>query len=109
NTFGGKIYTAPQSGNAPFLQLYVNTKVFKNAGLTNKDGSVKLPRTWDDVGRAADTIVKKSGGSVAGIGFGNSAGTILPFWLDILVRAAGSPGGAVFATGGQDLRTGKYS
>src|SRR5215831_2426844 len=56
NTFGGKIYSAPFSGNSPFLQLYVNTKVFKNAGLTNKDGSVKMPKTWDDVTRAADTI-----------------------------------------------------
>lgn len=109
NSFGGKIYTAPFGGHSPFLQLYVNNKVFKNAGLTNKDGSVKLPKTWDDVTRAADTIVKKSGGSVAGLGFGNGAGTILTFWLDMFVRAAGSPGGAVFATGGQDGRTGKYS
>jgi ABC-type glycerol-3-phosphate transport system substrate-binding protein len=109
NTFGGQIYSAPFSGHSPFLQLYVNTKVFKSAGLTNKDGSVKVPRTWDDVTRAADMIVKKSGGTVSGLGFGNGGGNILPFWLDLFIRAAGSPGGAVFATGGQDSRTGKYS
>jgi ABC-type glycerol-3-phosphate transport system substrate-binding protein len=109
NSFGGKIYTAQFAGNSPFLQLYVNTKVFKDAGLTNKDGSVKLPTTWDDVTRAADTIVKKSSGGVAGLGFGNGAGNILTFWLDMFVRAAGSPGGAVFGTGGMDGRTGKYS
>ncbi|TMC12088.1 MAG: extracellular solute-binding protein [Chloroflexi bacterium] len=109
NTFAGKIYSAPFSGNSPFLQLYVNSKVFKDAGLTNRDGSVKVPKTWDDITRAADTIVKKSGGSVAGLGFGNGGGNILTFWLDLLVRAAGSPGGAVFAVGGQDLRTGRYS
>ena len=109
NTFGGKIYSAPFNGQSPFLQLYLNTRVFRNAGLTNRDGSVKLPRTWDDVTRAADTIVRKSGGAVAGLGFGNGAGSILQFWLDVFVRAAGTPGGAVFAVGGQDMRTGKYS
>jgi ABC-type glycerol-3-phosphate transport system substrate-binding protein len=53
---------------------------------------------------AAETINKKSNGSVYGLGFGNSSFDILGWWCDVMVRPAGSPGGS----GGQDLRTGKY-
>lgn len=105
NVNGGKVYTAPFSGNAPSFQLFVNTKVFKEAGLTDKHGNVKLPKTWDDVTHAAETIVKKSNGTTYGLGFGNSSFAILPWWTDVFVRAAGAPGGS----GGQDLRTGKFT
>lgn len=113
NVFGGKTYTAPLSGNGPLLQLYINTAVFKAAGLTNSNGSVKIPKTWDDVSSYASTITKKSGGSVFGLGFGNSV-PILNWWVDLFVRGAGSPSGAFGATGGGwmdglDLRTGKYT
>lgn len=104
NTFGGKTYTAPFSGNGAGLQLYVHAGVFKKYGLTNKDGSVKLPQTWDDVTRFARTITQKSGGAVYGIGFGQAA-SILSWWVDVFTRPAGSPGGM----GGRDLRTGKYT
>src|SRR2546430_3933687 len=91
-----------------------NTRVFENAGLVNKDGSVKMPRTWDDVTRAADAIGKKSGGTVYGLGFGNGAPSgILSYWIEVFVRAAGRPGGAIsFSVPGgvgMDVRTGKYS
>lgn len=105
NLTGGKLYSAPFSGNAPSFQLFVNTKVFKEAGLTDKSGDVKLPRTWDDVTHAAETIVKKSNGTTYGLGFGNSSFDILPWWTDVFVRAAGTPGGS----SGQDLRTGKFT
>ncbi len=105
NVFNGKIYTAPISSTSAWVQLYINTKVFKDAGLTNGDGSVKIPKTWDDITHAAEQITKKSNGSVYGLGFGNSSFDILPWWVEIMVRGAGSPGG----NGGQDLRTGKYT
>ncbi|HVX44027.1 MAG TPA: extracellular solute-binding protein [Mycobacteriales bacterium] len=104
NVFDGKIYSAPLTEPSAGLQLFINNKVFKDAGLTNGDGSVAIPKTWDDLTRAADTITKKGGGKVYGFGFGNSTFAILPWWFDVLVRAAGSPGGS----GGQDLRIGKY-
>jgi ABC-type glycerol-3-phosphate transport system substrate-binding protein len=94
NVFNGKVYSAPFSGTAPWLQLYIHHGVFKQAGLTNADGSVKIPKTWDDVARAADTINRKSNGSVYGLGFGSGTFAILPWWLELFVRGAGSPGGA---------------
>lgn len=105
NMVNGKIYSAPLTGTAPWVQLYVNNKVFRDAGLVNSDGSVKVPKTWDDMSNAAATIKAKSNGSVYGFGFGNSSFDILGWWCEVMIRAAGSPGG----DGGQDLRTGKYS
>lgn len=115
NVFDGKTYTAPLSGFGPFLQLYLNTDVFKAAGLTNSDGSIKVPKTWDDVSSFADTITKKGNGQYYGLGFGEgSGGSILLAWVDLFATAAGSPGGAFGGTGGTwrdglDLRVGKYT
>jgi len=105
NMFGGKVYSAPLTKPAPWLQLYINNKVFKDAGLTNADGSVKVPRTWDDVTLAAEVITKKGNGNTYGLGFGNGSFPILPWWVEVFVRAAGSPGGST----GPDLRTGKFT
>ena len=105
NVFGGKIYSLPLSAPSPWLQLYINNKVFRDAGLTNADGSVKIPRTWDDVTSFAQTITKKSNGTTYGLGFGNGSVPIFPWWVEVFVRAAGSPGGAT----GPDLRSGRYT
>ena len=107
NLIGGKTYSAPFSGTAPWLQLYINNAVFKNAGLTNADGSVKIPQTWDDVTKAAEAITKKSGGSVYGLGFGNAGNNILAWWVELFVRGAGAVGG--FGTQSMDYRTGKWT
>jgi ABC-type glycerol-3-phosphate transport system substrate-binding protein len=113
NTFNGKIYSAPQAGNAAARQMYFSVDVFKAAGLTNPDGSLQMPRTWDDVTRTAQTITKKGNGNVFGLGFGNGTGPVLPFWLDLFTRAAGSPGGdGLTGPGGLagfDYRTGKFA
>ncbi|GCE45641.1 ABC-type glycerol-3-phosphate transport system substrate-binding protein [Thermosporothrix hazakensis] len=100
----GKLYSAPLMGPAPWVQLYVHNSIFKDAGLTNPDGSVKLPKTWDDVTHAAEAIVKKSGGKVYGLGFGNNGFDFIPWWADVFLYGAGSPG----ASNGLDYRTGKY-
>lgn len=105
NMFGGKVYSAPLTRPSPWLQLYINNKVFKEAGLTNADGSVKVPKTWDDVTRFAEIITTKGNGNTYGLGFGNGSFPILPWWVEVFVRAAGSPGGS----SGPDLRTGKYT
>ena len=110
DVFSGKVYTAPFAAPAPSLQLYVHHGVFKDAGLTNADGSVKLPKTWDDVTSAAEAIASKSGGKVAPFGFGNSTNTTLAWWLDLFVRGAGTPGGAaVGGIDGMDYRVGKWT
>lgn len=105
NMFGGKIYSAPLTAPAPWLQLYINNKVFKDAGLVNADGSVRVPRTWDDVTRSAEAITRKGNGNTYGLGFGNGSFPILPWWVEVFVRPAGSPGGST----GPDLRSGKYT
>ncbi|SFF75653.1 ABC-type glycerol-3-phosphate transport system, substrate-binding protein [Actinacidiphila alni] len=105
NVFDGKIYSAPFVGSGPPNQLFVNNKVFRDAGLTNADGSVQVPRTWDDMSRAADAIVRRSGGRTYGLGFGNGSTNLFAWWFDVLIRGAGSPGGST----GLDLRVGKYT
>jgi ABC-type glycerol-3-phosphate transport system substrate-binding protein len=105
NVFDGKVYTAPFAAPAPSLQLYCHKGVFKNAGLTNADGSIQLPRTWDDVTRAAQTITSRSGGKVYGLGFGNAQNFALAWWIDLFTRGAGSPGG----TNSMDFRTGAWT
>ena len=106
NTFDGKVYTAPFAGIAPSVQLYVHNEIFRTAGLTNSDGSVKVPATWDDVTKAAAAIKSKIGGSTYGIGFGNSDAPLIgAWWVDMFTRGAGSPGG----TQTVDYRTGEYT
>ena len=106
--FGGKIYSAPFVGSAPVILLYTNNRVFRKAGLVNADGSAKVPRTWGEMTSAAQAIVKKSGGSTYGFGFGNQAGVFLGFWIDMLARAAGAAPG-LLEVGNIDYRTGRSS
>ncbi len=105
NMLNGKTFSAPLTGSAPWVQLYINNEVFRQAGLKNADGSIKVPRTWDDVTNAADAITKKSNGSVYGLGFGAGGWNLLPLWVEVFVRGAGSPGGGY----DKDLRVGKYT
>jgi ABC-type glycerol-3-phosphate transport system substrate-binding protein len=105
NVFGGKVYSAPFSAIAPALQLYIHNGVFKQAGLTNPDGSVRIPKTWDDITRAAEAITAKSGGKAFGLGFGNAQKGGLPWLIELFCRGAGSPGGTQVV----DYRTGRWS
>jgi ABC-type glycerol-3-phosphate transport system substrate-binding protein len=101
--FDGKIYSAPLTGPW-YVQLYINNSVFKQAGLTNSDGTVRLPQTWDDVTHAAEAITKKSGGSSYGLGFGNGSFGLLNWWLRVFTLGAGAVSGD-----GPDYRTGKWT
>ncbi|GHJ41349.1 ABC transporter substrate-binding protein [Streptomyces sp. TS71-3] len=102
-----KIYSAPFGGNAPWVQLYIHNGLFKEAGLVNADGSVAIPRTWDDVTRAAEAVTKKTGGKAYGLGFGNAQNATLTWWIELFVRGAGSPAG--YGTDGPDYRVGKWT
>ncbi len=104
NVFQGKIYTAPFDGPAPWLQLYVNDKLFKAAGLVDASGKVEAPRTWSEVRVAAQAITKAGGGNVFGWGFGDKQKTVLP-WQLMLCQTSGAPD----AQGGFDLRKGSYT
>jgi ABC-type glycerol-3-phosphate transport system substrate-binding protein len=104
NVFDGKIYTVPYEGSVPWLQFYVNTKVFRDAGLVDENGDVKVPRTWDEVREAARTITQKSGGKVYGYGFGDKQKQFLPRQM-MMVQNSGHPD----AQTGFDLREGRYT
>ncbi len=103
NIFKGKLYTAPYQGNVPWLQFYINTKVFKDAGLVDANGNVKVPQTWAEVREYARIITQKSGGKVYGYGFGDKGGSILPQHLWMVQNS-----GAADAGGGFDPRVGRY-
>ena len=57
----GKIIAIPQSIYAQ--GLYINKKLFKEAGLVNPDGSIKVPDTYDELMEYAATIKEKTGKS----------------------------------------------
>ncbi len=60
-TVDGKVYGLPQSVYAQ--GLYINKKLFKEAGLVNEDGSIKTPDTYDEVAEFSQIIKEKTGRS----------------------------------------------
>ena len=103
NVIDGKIYTVPYEGNVPWLQFYINTKVFKDAGLVDANGQVKVPKTWAEVRDDARIITQKSGGKVYGYGFGDKQKMFLPRQMMMVQNS-----GAADASTGFDARQGKY-
>ena len=60
-TVDGKVYGLPQS---VYVQgLYINKKIFREAGLVNEDGSIKIPDTYNDVAEFSKIIKEKTGRS----------------------------------------------
>lgn len=58
---GDKIYATPQDGYAQ--GLFINKKIFTEAGLVNDDGTVKIPQTWQEVAEFGQIIHEKTGKS----------------------------------------------
>jgi ABC-type glycerol-3-phosphate transport system substrate-binding protein len=106
NVVEGKVYTAPYDGAAPWLQLYVNTKMFKDAGLVDGQGNVKLPQTWAEVREYAQIVTKAGGGQSWGYGFGDKQKVWLARQM-AMVQNSGAPGGV--DGNSFDLRTGRYT
>jgi ABC-type glycerol-3-phosphate transport system substrate-binding protein len=104
NIFQGKVYTAPFDGPAPWLQLYLNDKLFAAAGLADANGKPTIPQTWDDVRKTAQALTKAGKGDSFGWGFGDKQKFVLP-WQLMLCQTSGAPD----AEGGFDFRTGTYS
>lgn len=55
----GRVYGIPTEAYAQ--GLYINKKLFKEAGLVNEDGSIKVPQTYEELGEFAQTIKEKTG------------------------------------------------
>ncbi|MHB0871173.1 MAG: ABC transporter substrate-binding protein [Chloroflexota bacterium] len=103
NVFDGKVYTAPYEGPAPWLQFYINAKLFREAGLVDENGEVKVPQTWAEVRESARIITEKGQGKYFGYGFGNKQKFALPWHMWMVQNS-----GAADAGGGFDSRTGRY-
>lgn len=58
-SYNGKTYAIPY--NAYALGLSCNKELFRQAGLTNPDGSVKYPQTFDELTQYAIQIKEKTG------------------------------------------------
>ena len=55
----GRIYGVPE--NAYAQGLFINKKLFRDAGLVNADGSIMIPNTYDELADMATTIKQKTG------------------------------------------------
>ena len=55
----GKLYGIPT--DAYMQALYINKDIFKQAGLTNADGSIKEPDSWQELAEFAKIIKEKTG------------------------------------------------
>jgi ABC-type glycerol-3-phosphate transport system substrate-binding protein len=101
NILGGKTYGAPfEARGGMWNLLYVNTRVFKDAGIVDDKGEAKVPQTLDEMIDACRQIKDKSGGQVFGFAspFSEFLGAFFPWWW-------GVRSGAPFD--GSDPKTGK--
>ena len=75
NVFDGKVYSAPWDGfQQCCFYMFLNVKIFKDAGLVDSKGNIRVPKTWADERKFAKQILEKSGGKVYGLGFGAKQG-----------------------------------
>lgn len=56
---GGSIYLLPNSAYS--LGIVINKKLFSEAGLVNADGTVKAPKTFDELADMAQQVTEKTG------------------------------------------------
>jgi ABC-type glycerol-3-phosphate transport system substrate-binding protein len=104
NVVDGKAYSAPFGAPLPWLQMYVNTKVYRDAGLVNEDGSLKLPNTVEEM-LENSRVIKEATGKY-GFGFSSTQSWAAGWWWWLCQRS-----GPLFVGpngGGFNLTTGKY-
>lgn len=105
NMIDGKIYSAPfESNAAPWIYLFINNQVFRDAGLVDSNGDVLIPKSWDDVTNYAKTINEKSANKVYGLGFGTAAFNLFSWWWTVFCTGESPTAGFNI-----DYRTGKYT
>ncbi|MGL4610503.1 MAG: ABC transporter substrate-binding protein [Trueperaceae bacterium] len=104
NIIDGALYSAPFSGpDKPWLQLYINTAVYKEAGLVDDAGNLKLPVTWAEFIENS-RVVKETTGK-AGWGFSMTQSWAAD-WASRICNYGGIPADGFL--GGFDWRTGEY-
>lgn len=105
NIIGGQLFSAPFGGpDKPWLQLYVNTALYQEAGLVDDAGNPKLPVTWAEFIENSRVIKEKTG--KAGLGFSMQQSWATG-WLYRVCNYSGVPFDSFL--GGYDYRTGEYT
>jgi multiple sugar transport system substrate-binding protein len=106
NIIGGALYSAPFNGpDKPWLQLYVNTALYTEAGLVDADGNPTLPTTWEEFLANSRTIKETTG--KAGLGFSMQQAWAAG-WAFKVCNYGGVPADG-FLQGGFDWTTGEYA
>ncbi len=101
NTFDGKTYTAPISTNRPWVVMFVNTDLYKQAGLSVPED---LPKTWDQLLANSRIIKEKTGRYGFNLGGKDSWFSGWAFWSCNFSNGLGY----VLQGYGFDPRLGKY-
>jgi ABC-type glycerol-3-phosphate transport system substrate-binding protein len=86
-----------------WYQMWINTKVFRDAGIVDSSGNVKIPETAEDVLAAAAQIRSTSNGKVYGWGLGGKED--FPWALQSQIGQLSG----VYGYDGIDNRTGKFT
>jgi ABC-type glycerol-3-phosphate transport system substrate-binding protein len=107
NIINGELYSAPFSGPAkPWLQLYVHTGLYEEAGLVDDAGNPQLPTTWTEFVENS-RIIKETTGK-AGLGFSMQQSWATG-WLYRICNYSGVPYDRLAGLEGFDHRTGQYT
>lgn len=91
-TIGGNIWGIP--GEINDFSLIYNKKIFKEAGIVDKNGEALAPKTWEDVLEAAKkTVQKDKNGNITRYGFAFTKGidwAVVDPFLSLLFTDGGS-------------------
>ncbi|MFZ2361597.1 MAG: extracellular solute-binding protein [Anaerolineae bacterium] len=103
NVWDGRTYAFPVTALKLDRVIYVNEDMFRAAGLTDAEGNITVPETWDDLRSMAKKITETGNGAYYGIGIGIKDPRQMSWWFD-LADLAGASGTYEF-----DYRTGAYN
>ncbi len=99
----GKTYSAPLQGPSVVIVTWINSKIFKEAGLVDSKGEVLIPNTLDDMLDYSRTIKKQSGGKYYGHAFAGKT-TLQYLWLMDFIPTSSSNG----SLGGLNYHSGQF-
>ncbi len=105
NMIGGDLYTAPFMGpDKPWLQLYINTDLYREAGLVDAEGNPALPTTWEEFLANSRTVAAET--DAYGTGFSVQQPWAAGWWYRVCNYSGLPFDGAV---GGFDYRSGEFT
>ena len=105
NVIEGNLYSAPFMGPAkPWLQLYINTDLYKEAGLVDADGNPVLPTTWEEFIANSRTVTEQT--DAYGTGFSVQQPWAAGWWYRVC-NYSGVPYDSLLSA--FDYRTGEFT